>query len=444
MELQNAHTPRARIVWLSSDDAPDEAAAALFDKAGYRLVALEEARGADLAVLDLRRRRLSAKALQRIAAAIRRAAPECGFVHLAPASLSASERSHLRRSGELVIAGGDLRGAVEICRQRLRLRNLAEETGERLKSAAALARASSFPPIETAGAPPRTLIAGAPGDAALAALSAAERVSAETAGAMNAGQAMRSLETGAFDCAVLIPKGAGDPLLSLARAMRRHRKLHEIPVIVIPPPGAPGGPVEVAWRGANVADVVLRAHVSEDLGGRIVLAARRARLAAAMRRFLSACAGEGVRDRLSGAFAPAFFAQHAERLFARSDQTGRPLSLVALRLFPAAPHAGPRALAEAARLVNRVTRAEDFVARLSPDTFIAVLSATGGADAAVAAKRVEGVIANTMFRDGEREKVFAIAAAAGVAERAPGARLEEALAGVLGRLSNVRPRAAKS
>lgn len=443
MESLNAPPPRARIVWLSSHDAPDEAAAACFSKAGYRLVPLEEARGADLAVLDLRLRRLSASALQRLVAAIRRVAPECGLVHLASPSLSASERAHLRRSGELVIAGADLRGAVETCRQRLRLRNLAEETGERLKSVAALARASSFPPIETANAPPRTLIAAAPGDAALAALSAAERVSAKTVGAMNVGQTMRCLETGSFDCAVLIPKSAADPLLSLARAMRRHRRLHELPVIVIPPQNAPRALLEGAWRGANVVDIVLRAHVSEDLGGRILLAARRARLAGAMRRFLYACAGEGVRDRLSGAFAPTFFAQHAERLFARADQTGRPLSLVALRFVPGTPDAGPRAFAEAARLVNRVTRAEDFVARLSSDIFVVLLPATSGADADIAAKRIEGVIANTMFRDGDGGKVFAIAAAAAVFERAPGARLEEALAGALGRLNHARPRAAE-
>ncbi|MEX0644586.1 MAG: diguanylate cyclase [Parvularculaceae bacterium] len=442
MDSDQNKKPRARIAWLSLDAGALARAAPQFEKAGYLLVDGILPGPADLAVIDFRARRVSAQAAQRLAAVTRRKAPECGIVYLGSTLLSAPERAHLRRSGELVLVEDDLRSAVETCRQRLRVRNVAEETGERLKSIAASTRLAEFPPIEASSAPPAILVAGAPGPLALVGLRIAESINDKSAAVLSAGQVMRALELGTFDCAIFIAKSDGDPLFGLARSMRRHRRFRDLPVIMI----CADAPA-LARIAANWGSETLSYHqIGDDLGGRLLSLARRARLVGAMRRFLSACAGDGVRDRVSGAFTPQFFHQHAERLFARAQQTERAVALIGLRLVPAISGedaAGARLLTEAARLINRTSRAEDCVGRLSGDTFVALLNATTADDAATAARRIEGVFSNTMFRARGELAPFSVAAATAAVERPAGACVEEAIAAVLAKLNAATPRTAE-
>lgn len=436
-EVEQSSTPRARIA-IHGDHGD---ASACIAAAGYGIVAASAP--ADLHVIDLRVGDMNARAARQKAAEMRRVSPECGIVYLAPAALGAAERAHLRRSGDLAFDEAGFSGLARVCRNRIRIRNIAEEAGERLKSLAALTRVSEFPPIETSPAPPSVLLAGFPGPLALTAISAASEAAPRCDAALSAGQAMRALESGLYDCAVFMPRAAGDPLLGLARAMRRHRCFQDTPVIVT----STGAPGSLGLEPPSNAELMLADHVAHDLPARLVLLTRRARLLAAMRRFLSHCAGDGVRDRISGAFTPLFFGQHAERLFSRADHVGRPASLVGVRLAAAGQGdldiGGVRVLTEAARLINRVTRAEDCVGRIASDTFVVLMSATNRADAEGAARRIEGVIANTMFRARAGKKLFAVAAAAAACERSPGLHVEEALAGALSRLNAATPRTAE-
>lgn len=443
MILDHHETPRARIAWLSPSDEVPPQAAAVFAEAGYEIVDAAQAEAVDIAIIDFRQRRVTAKAAEKLAVLARSVAPECGVVYLGSPTFAAAERAHLRRSGELVLIEETLAPAIEACRHRLRLRNIAEETGERLKTIAASARLAEFPPIETASAGPAVLIAGEPGAAALAALDAASKASNDCVAVLTAGQALRAVETGRFDCAVFLPRSEGDPLVGLAKSMRRHRRFQDMPVMMCAAPGA----LRERLAGAYGADFMPTEHLKDDLGARLATITRRARLIAAMRRFLTACAGDGVRDKLSGAFTPQFFAQHTDRVFARSDQTGRRPSLIGLRLAPLAgtdtEAPASRTLTEAARMINRVTRAEDLVGRLTSDTFLIMLSATRGTDALAAARRIEGVIANTMFRSRCQRHLYAVAAATTAVERPEGQRLEETIASVLGRLNKATPRTAE-
>lgn len=434
-------TPRARIAWLSPDPESILRAAPQFEKAGYALAEGAADKAFDIAVVDFRARRVTARVAQHLAALMRKKSPECGVVYLGAPLLGAAERAHLRRSGDLVLVEENLRPAIEACRQRLRIRNVAEETGERLKSIAASTRLSEFPPIETSSAAPSVLVAGAPGPAALAALRSAEAVGEDCAAALSAGQAMRALEAASFDCAVFLIKKDGDPLLSLAKSMRRHRRFQDLPIVMIATDEAARGRIAAVWG----AETLSSEHIADDLGSRVVALARRARLMSAMRRFLTACAGDGVRDRLSGAFTPQFFGQHAGRVFAR--QAARPIAITGLRLAPVLPEASDGAsaktLTEAARLINRVTRAEDCVGRLTADTFVVLMSATNAHDAAIAARRIEGVISNTMFRSRSRQALFAVAAATACVERAPGMGIEETVAAVMAKLNTATLRTAE-
>lgn len=436
-------TPRARIAWLSADGgtAPPQDCFEAFAAAGYRASLGAGASPVDVAVIDLEERRIAAKTVESLAAAVRRAAPECVLVFRTDEAASASERACLRRSGEVVLASAGPAPLVAAARNRLRLRNIAEEAGERLKSIAATTRLAEFPPIETSAAAPSVLIAGGPGPASLAALSAVEPVAARAAGALTPAQAMRALEGADFDVVVLTPSGPNDIIVALARTLRLRRRWQDLPFIVI----APGKLADAGWASGFAAETIAEERLAEDLAARTLSAARRARLAAAMRRFLSACAGDGVRDRLSGAFAPAFFSLHAERLLARADATGRPLSLVGVKLFAPAGEelsASANTLTHAARLVRRVMRAEDFLARLTHDTFVALAPATTGEDAALIARRIEGVVAHAMFQ-GSSGRPFSVGAAATAQLRPRGVRLEESLACVLAQLNRALPKTAE-
>lgn len=441
MQEDQIGTPRARIAWLSPDSEAFARAVPQFEKAGYALADGAAEGPSDIAVVDFRGRRVTARAAQQLAALMRRKSPECGIVYLGAPLLGAAERAHLRRSGDLVLVEENLRPAIETCRQRMRIRNVAEEAGERLKSIAASTRLSEFPPIETSSAAPSVLVAGAPGAAALSAFRAVEAIGDTCAGALSAGQAMRALEAASFDCAVFLTKSDGDPLMSLAKSMRRHRRFQDLPIVMIAVDDAARGRIAAVWG----AETLLSEHIADDLGPRVVSLARRARLMAAMRRFLAACAGEGVRDRLSGAFAPQFFGQHAQRVFAR--QAARPISLVGLRLQPLTPEtsdcASAKTLTEAARLINRVTRAEDCVGRLTNDTFVALMTSTNAHDGAIAARRIEGVISNTMFRSRSKQSLFAVATATACVERSPGAGIEETVAAVMAKLNTATLRTAE-
>lgn len=443
MQQPQNGTPRARLVWISHGSGAYAPAAQILARSGYALAEPPVDGVFDLALVDLRHGGLSVKSAQKLAEAARARAPECGVVYVGGPHLSATERAHLRRSGDLVVVNGDFSPVADVCRQRLRIRSIAEETGERLKSIAASTRLSEFPPIEASGAPPSVLVASAPGPAALATLAAAEAMGGTCGAALSAGQAMRALETGLFDVAVFLPRGEGDPLISLARSLRRHHRFQDLPVIMAAPDEGP----HLKIATANAAEAMLPQHIGDDLAARLLAVSRRARLVAAMRRFLAACSGEGIRDRLSGAFAPQFFVQHAERVLARADQSGRPASIVCIRLAPAATEdadlSSGGTLTEAARLINRVCRAEDCVGRLTRDTFIVLMSGTTGPDAGFAARRIEGVIANTMFRARPERRFYAIAAASAAIERAPCARLDETIAAVLARLNAAKPRTAE-
>lgn len=443
MTASERDTPRARIAWVAQNaGAPTPEIIERFSTAGFRLSLGAGAAAVDLAIIDIAERDLSPKAVEALSAAVRRAAPEALIVFRASVELAVAERGHLRRTGELVFAEAGADWLVAACRNRIRLRNIAEETGERLKSVAATARLAEFPPIETSSAAPSVLVAGAPSPLALAALSAADRAAADIVAALSPQQMLRALDARNFDCVVVAPEGAHDPFVSLARALRARKRWQDTPFLM----AAGGDYAHAASEAARfAADATREEHIMEDLGQRIVAVARRGRLAAAMRRFLGACAGDGVRDRLSGAFASPFFAAHGERLFARAEATGRPYALVAARLDLNTGSEGPasaRALSDAARHIRRATRTEDFVSRLGHDTFVAILPATGVDDAELVARRVEGVVSHALFQE-PNGRPFSVAVTAVASPRRRGDRIEEALAAVLSELRRKTPKRAE-
>ena len=231
--------------------------------------------------------------------------------------------------------------------------------------------------------------------------------------------------------------------MSLARSLRRHPKHASMPIIF--PVDDPDVAADFASRGA--ANFILTTHLATDISVKVQIAARRARLLKTMRRFLEACEGEGVRDPASGAFTATFLTEHGARLCARADQSGRRMSMIALKIEmdaaeSGAPEPGRRALHQAARLINRVTRVEDMVARVASNTFLVLAPATTGANAATAAQRIQGVLENTLFRSDDDALRYGVTIETAICERPEGYCIEESVAMALAALRD-RPVAQK-
>ncbi len=429
MQHENGFLPKARIVYIGGGDEARAALTLPFADAGYALVSQEDGAGADLGLIDLRGKIVSGKKAQAIAGLLRRKSPESSVIIVIDPYVDAPARKSLRKYGELVVIGAEPAALVARCRQSLRNRNIAEEAGERLKSLATLSRLNEFPPIAAPATAMRVLIAGEAGKVALTAVNALRPLTEQCICVFSAGQAMRAIENTNFDCAIFIPSRENDPLMGLAKALGRHPKHASMPIIF--PLHDPDEANEYAKRGA--VDFILANHVGSDLAAKAQIAARRARLVKTMRRFLNACEGDTVRDPSSGAFTATFLSEHGARLCARADQTGRPLSLIGLKIVATARGHGEwepsrRSLHQAARLINRVTRAEDTTARIADDTFLVLTPATTENDANKAALRIQGVMENTVFRSADDQQLYGVQLETAAIARPAGRCIEECVA----------------
>ena len=421
-------TPKARIVYVGGEDARSALTVA-FEEADYALVSHEDASRADIGLIDLRGRKVSSRKAQSIAGILRKSSPESSILIIIDPYIDETARRALRRHGELVVMLTKPEALIERCRQVLRRRNIAEEAGERLKTLAGLNRLNDFPPISAPTTNLRVLIAGEAGPIALNALNALKPITEQCVCVFSAGQALRAVESMRFDVAIFLPRRDSDPLMSLARSLRRHPKHANMPVIF--PAHDTDESAAYALRGAM--DFLLAGHIATDLGPKAQLSARRARLLKSMRRFLQACEGEGVRDAASGAFTSAFLSEHGARLCARADQSGRALAMIALRIETESKEHGEaepgrRALHQAARLINRVTRAEDTAARVATDTFFVLLPSTTEKNAEKAAARIQGVLENTVFRSANDHLLYGVHVETAAVARPEGMCIEECVA----------------
>lgn len=430
MQRDTVNATRARIACITSTQGALETLAEAFGDAGFDCIQPEgrapNAGASDLCLVDLRGQQVSTAKTKTLASLLRHGAPEASIFFLIDPVLDTSVRAALRRLGEVIPAGDDYAHLIERCRQMIRLRNIAEEAGERLKSLASMNRIADFPSIATSSDPINVLIAGAPGPGASVTIHAASRVAGHCVCVLTASQAMRALEAEDFDAAIFVlPHDDATALNSISSAIRRDRRFAGLPVIHI---AEDVSDLSAATKlGAN--DMMLRAHAADDLGAKIQVAARRYRLLRSMRRFLRACDGAGVCDPISNAFSAPFLGEHGARLCIRADQTGRPLAAALITLRPDTEVAlGRNALGKAAGLIKRITRAEDVTARVGPDSFVVCLPATIAEDAANIARRIDGVLSGTAYHSDNNKMPFGASVETAVRQRENGQAIEEMIA----------------
>jgi two-component system cell cycle response regulator PopA len=283
----------------------------------------------------------------------------------------------------------------------IRLAIAEEESTRRSATAAALGVASPAP------APERKLAAlyiGAPSSMFLA----LEQAFAEQGGSLEAAFSSYAgfdrLHDEPFDAVVL--NGVNDPntALSLCGALRRNATLHNVPTLMLAKPGDAATAEVAIERGASA---ISTSHLPsfKDLAW-LFEAIRRERRRNAAEHQMRALR-DLMGDARTGLWLRAPFETHLARMAADHHSSGRPMSVVALRVTPAigarepSPEVWRKGFAEIASLAARLMREADCGAAFGPDVIALALPAARLQDARRTAERISSVAECTAFAAGD-------------------------------------------
>lgn len=423
----NGH--RARIAYFPVNESPDAALTEIMDNAGYALQCGLSEDPIDIALINVDAGQFDTARIDAHNKNIKANSPEA-LLFFIGAKIDRVRAGNLRRYGEVVVIDTRHDHLVKRISETLRIRNIADEAGERLKSLTAMNRAVDFPIISSTNAPPRVLIIGPPGPAAIAAINALSGVCDDCICVLTAGQAIRALEHNKFDLAIFLPDSASSVLRALYRTLRRHPRHQRVAVMTIA--DTPDQLADAATSGAS--EFMLTDNIAADLARRAVTVSRRSRLRYSMHSFLRACSGDGVCDPVSRVFSPLFLTQHGARRTARADIMGRAFSLIYISYGKDDNYAfrsDPDIARQSATLLTKVLRAEDIICRVSPGRFAVVCPATNGPDASQVALRINGILSHSAFRPTRGNNPSSVPFDVASVERQPREAVGETLARLL-------------
>jgi len=395
---KNKNYSRARIGW--GGLPPSRSIIHAMDAAAYEIIDMEEASHSsppDIFIIDVRSAQKPVAIARERLNQSRRHAPMSGAILYASRNENAPNRKALGSIGETVFEDEKHSSLILAIRDRLRLGSLAEETAERIRSLSASAAITAFPDLAASANSLTVLIAGKPSPAVLAAANALKKKGFLTPCVFSAGHAMRTLEAEAIDSAIFLPEDENDVLISLARALKRHRSFRKTPVLVV------GNKKDVTrdWFDGESFDLIYADHLDTNLTNRIERATRRARLSSVMANFLGACDGINIRDKTSGAYTSGFFTEHGARLHRRAKEIKHPLSIVGIEFTGCKSAEIENRLArEATKIIMRITRAQDMPVRLTSTQLAVLLPAVTPSDASEIAERILGVLTASLRHSG--------------------------------------------
>ena len=295
-------------------------------------------------------------------------------------------------------------------------------------------------PSPAQGAPKTTLIAGKPGREILSLINALMDNGHTVKCAYRPGQAIRALESNMIDGAVFFPSQKGDPLIALARTMRRHTRFKSIPVIHVVPDRHLQQDMMFTIRGAN--SVLSCDHIMPCGGILIDNIFNFTKTISSMQAQLRATGLDHadhmpvIRDELSLLFSSEFFAHHTHALIKNADCAERPLNFLAINIARAKDIniSNRKILNQIGPLINRVIRAEDFIGQIGTNRYglVCATALNSSHDDKIhkIAGRITSIIHNTMFYDNQGGPI-SLVANANVYTREAGLCIEETVAGIL-------------
>ncbi len=420
---------RARFAWISPQQtAPDAELSDALRRAGYRLHAPGATLKAELALIDLRHTLITGALTRQLSTEGRAAAPHGDIIFLADANIDAVSRAHLRKSGTYILYDNTPQPLIAHLRETLRNLRFQEEAGERLKSLTAADALAPLKPLKYKDGG-RILFSGVPSPEALEAINAVQKEGFEIETAMTPAQTVAAINSRPYACAIFSPSAPSDPLKSIAAAIRRKRSLSAMPVVFIDD-----------TQPASSSHLI-KEQIEKDLGAVIHRAIKTARQKRLLRQIFNNRRHASIIDPHTNTYSAPFFARHAARLFARAEETDRPLSFALFKIgLPgflgdtAEQRLAP--MKEAAELISRACRQEDLLARLAPDAFVLTLPNVTEEDGVRIVERTTAVLKTTMFENpntdvGTDEKIFGLSVNAHTIVREQGTCVEQIVAKLL-------------
>lgn len=207
-----------------------------------------------------------------------------------------------------------------------------------------------------------------------------------------------------FDAVVL--NGAEDPstALSLCSALRRNATLYHLPTLMLTKPGDTATAASAIDRGASAICTSLTPNPASM--GWLFEAIRRERRRRAAEHEMRALR-DLMGDARTGLWLRDPFAAHVARLANDHHASGRPMSMVVLRVTPAigarepSPEAWRKGFGEIASLAARLMRDADSGTTLGADLIALALPAARLKNAKRTAERIASVAECTAFASGE-------------------------------------------
>lgn len=310
----------------------------------------------------------------------------------------------------------------------LRVSIMEEEAVQRQKTLEALGEQPLQNNVSYDDGASKILFVGAAAPQFIALKNALEQGGAEVTAALTSFTAFDYLHERSFDAIVLNALMENEPAFTIVAAMRRNTRLFHVPAVVLVHQNTFDSVDEAYARGTSD---LLSANADEAVARQRVLGLARER----RRHERTKVIFEGVRtgevtDAESGLFNPAFFANHLARMTRRAREINRPLSLALLRV--SMPKFVEKIYRQSARrqvggMLRHLVRAEDMASRLTGGAFAIVMPGASEISAAIAAKRIEGVVDCTAFESGNDERPFQLSLETRVVELRAGESSEALL-----------------
>lgn len=390
-----------RIVVRAADARVAREAQALLDAAGLAAAALAgpyraAPDGEDISIIPQHGAGAGALAASVAAVANKPLAHLAGYVGVAPAAQFA--QTACTGAVWLDAPSALLRAQLDAW---IRLAIAEEESARRSATAAALSVAAPAPSPERK---PAALYIGAPSSMFLA----LERAFAEQGGSLEAAFSSYAgfdrLHDEPFDAVVLNGVHDTTTALSLCGALRRNATLHNLPTLMLAKPGDTATAEAAIERGASAIST-LHLPSFDDLAW-LFEAIRRERRRNAAEHQMRALR-DLMGDARTGLWLRAPFETHLARMAGDHHASGRPMSVVALRVTPAigarepSPEVWRKGFAEIASLAARLMREADCGAAFGPDVIALALPAARLQDAKRTAERISSVAECTAFASGD-------------------------------------------
>lgn len=367
------------------------------------------------------------------------AAPHAPVLLLAPPHHADDMIARYGETADVTLAGLDApQGIAARLRLVLRRRNLEAETD--LRTSAGLCAPPPLSRLNPQKRDRRILVAPAPSREFAPVARVVDAAGFSATGASRISLAFDYLRAKNHVGAVALQDDPQDAsALRFCAQLRRNVRHRELPAFLIA--NAETGEARDFAYEMGATDIIPPTEIDTLLQPFLAAGERsRARFAEARTRL--ACSDDLFLDGATGVFAAKSVERHLAGQALQCDAAGRPLSLIAFRSASKTRNGGASKLRDSefsaiSTLLGRLTRAEDFPARLSEDVFMLSAPFTMHDDAEAIARRVVAVTANTPLRNGGDAPVK-IMLQSGVAQRIPGESVEETLARTLAALSRAQ------